>query len=102
MIIYNVTINIQDEIATDWLNWMKEKHIPEVMKTGMFESFKILKLITRQDDEIGQTFAIQYFAKSFENYETYINEFAPALKADSLHKWGDKFIAFRTLLEEIY
>jgi hypothetical protein len=36
-----------------------------------------------------------------DNYEKYVNEYAPALKADSFNKWGNKFIAFRTLLEEL-
>ncbi|MGQ3086877.1 DUF4286 family protein, partial [Flavobacterium sp.] len=30
MIIYNVTINIDDSVHDKWLTWMMEKHIPEV------------------------------------------------------------------------
>jgi hypothetical protein len=101
MIIYNVTINVEDEIAADWLQWMKETHLPDVMKTGMFEYYKFLKLHTRQEDEVGQTFAVQYYASHMDNYEKYVNEYAPALKADSFNRWGNKFIAFRTLLEEL-
>ncbi|MCE3229382.1 MAG: hypothetical protein K0S32_3933, partial [Bacteroidetes bacterium] len=33
MFIYNVTVNISNDIHTDWLKWMKEIHIPDVMKT---------------------------------------------------------------------
>ena len=36
MIVYNVTVNIDKNIVDDWLTWMKEIHIPEVMKTGFF------------------------------------------------------------------
>ena len=37
MIIYNITVSIIDQnIHQNWLKWMKEIHIPEVMDTGFF------------------------------------------------------------------
>ena len=36
MIIYNVTCNVENEILKDWLQWMVEIHIPDVMQTGFF------------------------------------------------------------------
>ena len=33
MIIYNVTINVEDSIHSDWILWIKE-HIREVLDTG--------------------------------------------------------------------
>ncbi|MFY8191068.1 MAG: DUF4286 family protein, partial [Bacteroidia bacterium] len=59
MIIYNVTINVEDSIHQEWLAWMQEKHLAEVMATGMFSSYKMLKLLSRQEDETGTTYAIQ-------------------------------------------
>ncbi len=32
--IYNVTIKAEKKIAADWLQWLLNKHIPEVMETG--------------------------------------------------------------------
>ncbi len=29
MYIYNVTVNIEESAEKDWLDWMKNKHIPE-------------------------------------------------------------------------
>ena len=31
MIVYSVTVNIENEVHDDWLSWMKNKHIPDVM-----------------------------------------------------------------------
>lgn len=101
MIIYNVTINVDDSIHQEWLNWMQEKHLSEVMASEQFTSYKIMKLLSRQEDETGTTYAIQYTCKSMEEYERYQAEFAPALQADGRNKFGGKFVAFRTLLEEI-
>ena len=36
MIIYNVTCNVEKEILQDWLQWMVEIHVPDVMPTGFF------------------------------------------------------------------
>ena len=33
MIIYNVTVGVDKSIEADWLAWMKEVHIPDVIKT---------------------------------------------------------------------
>ena len=31
MIVYNVTVNIETEVESDWLSWMKQTHIPEAV-----------------------------------------------------------------------
>ncbi|MFY8045434.1 MAG: DUF4286 family protein, partial [Chitinophagaceae bacterium] len=36
MFIYNVTVKIDPSIEADWIQWMKEEHIPEVLATGKF------------------------------------------------------------------
>jgi hypothetical protein len=38
MIVYNVTINLDHDIHDEWVKWMKEKHLHDVMATGMFTS----------------------------------------------------------------
>lgn len=101
MIIYNVTVNVEDAIADEWEVWMKTIHIPDVMRTGMFLSFTFSKLLTRQPDETGLTYVIQYTAPNMQAYERYVSEFAPTLQQHTRDKFGDKFIAFRTLMQKI-
>lgn len=101
MIIYNVTINVDESIHNEWLLWMKQEHLPEVMATGMFQSYKILRLLSRQEDETGHTYAIQYSCQNLQDYDKYQQEFAPGLQAKTKAKFDGKFAAFRTLLEEI-
>jgi hypothetical protein len=101
MIIYNVTLNIDDSAHDNWLSWMKETHIPEVMRTGMFVQYTFAKLLSRQDDETGTTYVIQYQAETMANYERYQAEFAPALQAETRKYFEGKFVAFRTLMETV-
>lgn len=101
MIIYNVTVNVEEDIHTEWLDWMKTVHIPEVMATGLFIESKMLALISRQEGETGFTYAIQYKTDSLEKYFNYRDEFGPSLQKKTLDKYGNKVLAFRTLMEEV-
>ena len=101
MIIYNVTCNIPDSIEAEWVHWMKHEHIPEVIATEKFTGFKMLKLLTNVADNEGVNYAIQYFCHSLEDFNDYSDNYGPALKAKTAAKYGDKVLAFRTLLEEV-
>ena len=101
MILYNVTVNVDDNINNEWVQWMKKIHIPEVMATGMFVEYKMFKVLTRQPDETGVTYSIQYFAKNMADYENYKTNFGPALQLKTMQKYGDALMAFRTVLEQL-
>jgi hypothetical protein len=99
MIIYNVTVNIDAEVHDDWLHWMKEQHVPEVMATGLFLDHRMARVLT--DDE-GFTYAIQYTCADMSTYQRYRDEHALRLQAKSRERYGDRFAAFRTLLEVVH
>lgn len=101
MILYNVTVNIDSDVEQDWINWMKEIHIPEVMETGFFTEYRMMKMLTEHQDETGKTYAIQYMANSLDELETYLNTAAPKLQKASIIRYGTKLAAFRTVLEEV-
>jgi hypothetical protein len=101
MILYNVTINIEDGSHDAWLRWMQKEHIPQVMDSGMFLSYKMFRLVSRFEDETGTTYSIQYFAESLEKYEIYKEVYAPMLQQETEKRFGGKFAAFRTILEEV-
>jgi len=98
MIVYNITIKIEPAIEAEWINWQKLEHIPEVMATGFFTNYKFYRLLD-QDEEDGITYIVQYFTPPIENYNKYIQQSAPLLRQKALDKWGNKFIAFRTIMQ---
>ena len=99
-IIYNVTIKVERDIADDWLKWLIQEHAPQIIATNCFKKFTALKLL-EQNDEEGITYAIQYFADNIQSYEQYLAQFADHFRNESLNKWGQKFIAFRTLMQVV-
>lgn len=100
MIIYNVTVGVDKRIEQDWLVWMREIHIPDVMRTNMFLGHKMYKILTTDTEET-VSYAIQYSAVSLNEIERYLEEFAPGLREEVNKKFGEQQAAFRTLLEEI-
>ena len=97
MLLYNVTLILDDAAAEEWLTWVQDVHIPEVMATGMFVSYRLLKVMDSPNE--GVTYCTQYVADSLENYNRYQEQYAPALQADLNEKFRNRFVAYRTLME---
>ncbi len=100
MIIYNVTVKVDHSIEEKWTQWMKEEHLKDMMDTGLFSDYRMCRLLD-QDETEGVTFVIQYHSDSIENYQSYIQEHAPRMRQKGVNKFGEKFAAFRTVMEVI-
>ena len=37
MIIYNVTVTLNENIHSSWLEWLRQEHIPEVLSTRLLK-----------------------------------------------------------------
>ncbi len=100
MLIYNVTIKIDNDIESDWVNWQKDVYIPKVIATGFFYNYQFSKLISHEDAD-GKTYVMQFYAKdknAFENYKKqHADEFRNLLSAE----WGNKFVASESLLAAV-
>jgi hypothetical protein len=100
MLLFNETYGIDKDIEAEWLQWMQEKQIPDVLKTGMFDSFKMYKVLHEQDDGT-ISYSVQFYAKSIDHIQQYLEVFAPALVDQHRQKFHNRHVAFRTLLEEV-
>ena len=98
MIIYNVTVQVDNDVANEWLKWMKEIHIPEVLQTRMFFDARLSRIL-EQDETEAKTYTAQYFCNTIEEYNTYISEHAQGLREKGFEAFGNKFVAFRTVME---
>ncbi len=100
MFIYNVTCKVDHSIAADWLQWMKTEHIPELIATGCFQKAVILQLLDVDEAE-GPTYAVQYYAENRAQYNRYIENFAAPMRKKGMEKWGNKTIAFRSVMQVV-
>ncbi|WP_299430361.1 DUF4286 family protein [uncultured Maribacter sp.] len=98
MYIYNVTINVEETIVNNWLVWMKETHIPEMLATGKFSKALMTKVLV-EEEMGGITYSVQYTTDSKETLQKYYEEDAEKMRSDGSKRFAGKFVAFRTELE---
>ncbi len=100
MIIYNVTINIENAVHDEWLQWMKESHIPDMLATQKFTEAKMCKVLV-EEEMGGTTYSVQYRVKDRATLEAYYKENAENMRMQGTRLFPNKFVAFRTELEII-
>lgn len=100
MILYNVTIKVEPAINEEWVKWMKEEHIPELMETGLFVDSRLMQIL-ELDDTDGITYAAQYYCEGIDQYNEYIDKHAPRLRQAGIDRFGEQFVAFRTIMKLI-
>ena len=100
MLIYNVTAKVDWSIHDEWVKWMLNEHLPEMVNTGCFMNSKLLRLLEVDENE-GPTYAAQYFAGNKVDYDRYIKEYAGSVRKKYTEKWGDRVIAFRTVMQVV-
>ncbi len=97
MYIYNVTINIEETIHDEWLDWMKNEHIPDMLSIGKFSKALMTKVLV-EEEMGGITYSVQYTTDSKETLQKYYAEDADRLRNET-NRFAGKFVAFRTELE---
>ena len=99
MYIYNVTINVEESIHDEWLDWMKKDHIPDMLNTGKFKKANLLR-VKVQEPTGGFTYAVHYQADSKAELDDYYKNYARALRQEGT-KFKNKVVVFRTELDVI-
>ncbi|PWJ36116.1 DUF4286 family protein [Sediminitomix flava] len=101
MVVYNVTVSIEKSVVEEWKKWMKDEHIPDVLATGLFSSARFLKMLSEVEGNPGETYAIQYNCESMDHLTLYQEKYAAVLQKDHSDRFGGKYHAFRTVLEDV-
>ena len=101
MYIYNVTINIEESVHDQWLQWMHEKHIPDMIATGKFSKALMSRVLVKEEMG-GFTYSVQFTTDLKETLEKYYQEDADRLRNETIQLFPNKFVAFRTELEIIH
>lgn len=97
-IVYSVTVKPDQDIEQEYVKWLQEEHIQEVLTTGCFDDFRFFKVLA-EDERDGSSYNIQYVTTDMTRYFDYINNFAPLMRSKGKEKFGEKFHAFRTVLK---
>jgi Domain of unknown function (DUF4286) len=100
MFILNVTTHVHWSIHEAWVQWMQQEHMPDMVATGCFERYQLVRLLETDETE-GPTYAVQYFSPAQDDYTRYQELHAARLREESLKKWGEYCISFRSLMRVV-
>lgn len=98
MILYNITIKIEQSVHDDWLQWMQETHIPAYLDTGLFTEYKFCRIMGDVDQH-GITYALQFVSKDQKTFQIYQQLHAKRLQNIQAECYPDQYVTFRTLME---
>lgn len=101
MIQYNQTINIEGSVEQEWLQWMKEEQIPDILATGMFINARLFRLLDIEESEGTATYALQLHIETKEHLDIYQLKYEPALDAVLEKRYAGKALSFRTMMKEV-
>lgn len=99
MLLYNITVIVEDDIADKWVTWIKEDFIAPTMLTGIFISKSLLKVMFSPNE--GVTYCIQFTAENLEAVQQFKQVHEPALMAALAAQFGNKALSFTSLMEKI-
>ena len=99
MIVYNETIIVEDASYDAWITYMREEHIPAVMATGYFDSYKILNVIDSPNE--GVTTCVQYNTDSEARFAKFYNEHLHPLHTKHHELYENKYVLYSSLMETI-
>ncbi len=97
MLKYTIEIEIAREVEKEWIEWMLNTHIPDVMKTGCFDDSEISKKLESENDKI--TYYIIYTCPSQDEFQYYLKEHAPELQEEHKAKFLGNYSSRRFLSE---
>lgn len=93
MVVYSVHIQLEPHIEKEWLQWMQNIHIPEVMRHKGFLNYQIIKI---ENLELCQ-YRIDYYIENMELYTDYQEKYAPELQKKHTERYEGNFKAHRTV-----
>lgn len=99
MILYNITYNIDKDIESDWIDWMRAVYIPRIMSTGYFSSVRFFRLLNIEDE--GSTYSVQLMSDTLELIQEFLDKSAHGLAEEHNYRYKNKHVAFQTVLQEL-
>lgn len=99
MIVYNETYVMDEAIKDEWLTWMQTEQIPAIMKTGWFNSYKILSVLDSPNE--GVTYCVQFITDKEGNYTYFRNKHSNWFHQLHNQKFENRFVLFNTLMQLI-
>lgn len=100
MLIVNTTYHVSEDIQTDWIFWVKNEYIPEVIKTNMMVQPRFFHLLI--EDEPGNvSYALQFEVKDLDTLENWFQKYGTEMQVTMSNRFQEKVMGFTTMMETV-
>lgn len=99
MILYSVTISLPEQLEEEWLHWLREIHIPEVMDTGYFSQYRLHRLLEPIVEAGYVTYNVLYTTDSLQSLHNYRMHAGFELQRQHLERFGEAVFVVCSVME---
>jgi len=99
MILYNITIIIEEGIENDWLKWINQNFVPDALSSNLLVSSRLLKVLDSPNE--GITYCLQFIADNIQNYNEFKNLHASEILDAHASEFKNKSVFFSSVMEFI-
>lgn len=100
MILFSLTVNIDNEVQEEWLEWMKQTFIPSLWLTGFFLEKRFLKLLNEEQGD-GTTYSLQLTLENMKNLREFEENYLFDFRKMMYGKYTGRLVDFYTVLEKV-
>ncbi len=100
MLIFNTTYKVSGSQNDNWLNWIREHHIPFMLSSGDFSKPQTTKIVGSEDNE-GISYSVQFHICDMPALIQWHKEFATTFQNSCKAAFGEEVSFFSTVLEII-
>ena len=100
MVLFSLTVNIDNEIEDEWLEWMRQTFIPSLWLTGFFQEKRFLRLLSDQEQG-GLTYSLQLTMDNIEKMKEFEKHHFQDFRKMLYGKYAGRLVDFHTVLEKV-
>ena len=100
MIIYNITTQVSWPAHEQWKKWMMDERLPEMIDTGIFSRYQLVRVLEVDDSE-GPMYAVQLYVNELSSISEYKEKYMQQMEHVEKKLWGSQIYSFSSLMEVI-
>ena len=100
MFIFNTTFLVSDSVHGAWIKWVRENHIPFVLKSELLTQPQVTKILSAEEQD-GTSFSVQFHAADATALETWRMQYENECQMNCFKTFGAEVLSFSTVMEVI-
>ncbi len=96
MLLYNITLIAEDQVATACLQWLKNAHVPAIRTLPSFISHQLFQLVDSPNE--GQTYCLQFLLRDKEAYHQEVESLSASLLQELQQQYPNQVFYFSSLM----